>query len=237
MDPRHLFVDQRLTGTCVYCGAEPDTHDHVPPKVLLDEPFPPELPVVAACANCNSSFSLDEQYFACLLDCVLMGTDKPSRVQRSKIKRILKENPRLNARIAACQKRDDAGRLNWEPEIDRVQNVVVKLARGHAAYQLYPKLEEPVKVSFAPLSVLTEPERETFENVPLHKVDLLPELGTRAFRHTFLVTKPGTSQPPVLLAEKWTVVQPSRYRYVVEPDGLMVKMVLSEYLACLVAWE
>jgi hypothetical protein len=48
MDPRHLFVDERLTGTCVYCGGQPDTRDHVPSKAFLDDPLPPDLPVVEA---------------------------------------------------------------------------------------------------------------------------------------------------------------------------------------------
>jgi hypothetical protein len=40
MDPRHLFIDERLTGRCVYCGGRPNTRDHCPSKVLLDEAFP-----------------------------------------------------------------------------------------------------------------------------------------------------------------------------------------------------
>ena len=36
----------------------------------------------------------------------------------------------------------------------------------------------------------------------------------------------------------WVVVQPDRYRYaVVETGGVVVRMVLSEYLACEVVWE
>ena len=82
MDPRHLFIDERHTGMCVYCGTHPDTRDHVPSKVLLDEPYPPELPVVGACKKCNSSFSLDEQYLACFLDCVIRGGAEASHYQR-----------------------------------------------------------------------------------------------------------------------------------------------------------
>lgn len=40
MDPRHLPVDSRLVGGCVFCGGEPGTRDHVPSKVLLDDPLP-----------------------------------------------------------------------------------------------------------------------------------------------------------------------------------------------------
>jgi hypothetical protein len=39
MDPRHLPVDRRLVGGCVFCGGEPGTSDHVPSKVLLDDPL------------------------------------------------------------------------------------------------------------------------------------------------------------------------------------------------------
>jgi hypothetical protein len=29
-NPKHLFVDERLKGSCVYCGGPPETVDHVP---------------------------------------------------------------------------------------------------------------------------------------------------------------------------------------------------------------
>ena len=74
MDPRKLFVDERLIGSCVYCGGAPDSRDHVPSKVLLDDPLPPDLPVVEACSTCNGNFSLDEEYLACFLECVFSGS-------------------------------------------------------------------------------------------------------------------------------------------------------------------
>lgn len=74
MDPRHLFVRQRLTRSCVYCGGIADTQDHVSSRVLLDDPKPVNIPVVEACKECNQGFSMDEEYLACLLDCVLCDT-------------------------------------------------------------------------------------------------------------------------------------------------------------------
>jgi hypothetical protein len=106
MDPRHLFIDERHTGMCVYCGTHPDTRDHVPSKVLLDEPYPPELPVVGACQGCNTSFSLDEQYLACFLDCVICGGTDTSGMHRSNVKRILEEKPTLRYRIESARKGD-----------------------------------------------------------------------------------------------------------------------------------
>lgn len=78
MDPKHLFVDERLKGSCVYCGGPPETVDHVPSRVFLDDPLPENLPVVEACRECNGGFSLDEEYLACLLECVMTGTTDES---------------------------------------------------------------------------------------------------------------------------------------------------------------
>jgi hypothetical protein len=50
-------------GLCAYCGRRKKlTSDHVPPKLLLERPFPPNLWVVPACADCNQSFIADDEY-------------------------------------------------------------------------------------------------------------------------------------------------------------------------------
>jgi hypothetical protein len=234
MDPRHLFIDERHTGMCVYCGTHPDTRDHVPSKVLLDEPYPPELSVVGACKKCNSSFSLDEQYLACFLDCVIHGGAEASDLHRPNVKRILEGNPALQLRIEGAWKKDEADNLIWEPEAGRVRNVILKLARGHAAYELYPKLEKPSIVGFAPLQILSDDQRSAFEQVAGDdETDLWPEIGSRAFLRAF-----GKSPDRLPLSGGWVVVQPGRYRYSVsETGGVIVRMVLSEYLACEVVWE
>jgi hypothetical protein len=74
---------------CIYRGAQPGSKDHVPSRVFLDEPYPPGLPTVAACENCNAGFSLDEQYLACFLECVLCGSIDPAQLKRPKVKRVL----------------------------------------------------------------------------------------------------------------------------------------------------
>jgi len=233
MDQRHLFIDERHTGMCVYCGSRPDTRDHVPSKVLLDEPYPPELPVVGTCEKCNASFSLDEQYTACFLDCVICGGTGVSDQHRSNVKRILNDNPALKERIERARKRDEADNLLWVPEADRIRNVVLKLARGHAAYELYPKLEEPTAVGVTPLPVLSDEERSSFELVAACGTDLWPEIGSRAFLRAF-----GKSPDRHPVSDGWVVVQPDRYRYAVaETGGVLVRIVLSEYMACEVVWE
>ena len=84
MDPRKLFAEERFTGLCVYCGAEPETRDHVPSKVLLDEPFPDDLPVVPACERCNNRLSPDERYVACFVECAITGSARPESALRDR---------------------------------------------------------------------------------------------------------------------------------------------------------
>jgi 5-methylcytosine-specific restriction endonuclease McrA len=38
-------ADRRNKGFCVHCGGPDETDDHVPSKVLLDEPYPENLMV------------------------------------------------------------------------------------------------------------------------------------------------------------------------------------------------
>jgi hypothetical protein len=50
-------------GPCSYCGKERKlTDDHVPPKLLLERPFPINLLTVRACGDCNAIFKADDEY-------------------------------------------------------------------------------------------------------------------------------------------------------------------------------
>lgn len=229
--------DVRQPDICVYCGGTPDTRDHVPSKVLLDEPFPDDLPAVPACRACNHSFSADEEYLACLLECIVCCTTDPQALQRKKISDALMANPRLRHRIDKAQE----GRLNWRPEAASIRNVVLKLARGHVAFELFPAigemgfptLGEPSELAVTALDLLSDRERSSFEDTWSTEFDLLPEIGSRAF------VRCVEGNPDQLeYGDGWIVVQPDRYRYaVVESDGVLVRMVLREYLACEVRWK
>jgi hypothetical protein len=165
MDPRQLFSDERLRGFCVYCGRPPESRDHCPSKVLLDEPFPPNLPVVEACLECNNNSSLDEQYVACLIETVVCGSTNANNISRLRIKRILEETPGLAARLENSKRVDKAGNLLWDVDVNRVKRVVLKLARGHISYELsLPKIEEPGTLSFIPLTLMPDEDRSAFES-------------------------------------------------------------------------
>lgn len=229
MNPRHLnALDERLTsGACAHCGAPATTVDHVPSRVLLDEPFPDNLSVVSACRLCNVGFSLDEQYLACLIECVVSGTTTPSALGREKIRKILSRDTSLRMRIAnSCNR--TSGDSIWQPEEDRVRAVLTKLGRGHAAHEFgSAPADEPSAVRFMPFLLMSEDERRRFETAP--PAVGWPEIGSRAFM--FLIEgKPDSA------AGAWRVIQPNRYRYMAA-DEYCIRIVLSEYLACEVSWD
>lgn len=224
------FGDERSKGFCIHCGGPDETDDHVPSKVMLDEPYPANLMVCASCIKCNNALSLDEEYFACLLECVIAGDADPTKLQRPRIARSLSKNIALMKRLETA-KVDRGGRPHWNVENDRVRAVILKLGRCHAAFEYNePRLENPKGVDFRPLQTMNDTERRAFEGSD-DVAAVWPEVGSRAMQRLLVV---GTQ----VFSEGWLVVQDGNYRYRVDRDaGLKVEIVIREYLACRVAWD
>ena len=231
MENLKCYADNRNKGFCVHCGGPYETDDHIPSKVLLDEPYPENLMVCPSCFECNNTLAMDEDYVACLLECVIAGEADPSKILRPKIARVLSHNRTLLQRLVKARSRGD-GCWVWSAENDRVKAVVLKLARGHAAYEYNePRLEEPDYLNFRPLVTMQDREREAFERSEERVLAGWPEVGSRAMQRLLIV---GSD----VFREGWLVVQDGNYRFrVSEEDGLTVKIVLREYLACHVVWE
>ena len=230
MDQIKSFADDRLVVGCVYCCRETDTREHVPSRVLLDEPYPENLPVLSACAACNQGFSLDEEYFACLVECARTGS--VDSVKRSKILRILEGSPTLAARLMQARTVTESGQVIFASEAERVRRIVLKLARGHAAYELDEQIrEEPSHIMITPLHVLTVEQRRHFETPP--KSAGWPEVGTRALQRTVVLD----GETPEVLGSDWIDVQEGQYRYIaLAEDAVIVRIVVGDYLACEVIW-
>jgi hypothetical protein len=230
MDPRLLFADERHAAFCIFCAAPPTTREHVASKVFLDDPLPDNLPVAHSCRSCNEGHSEDEAYVACLIECVLSGSTNPEHVHRKKVQGILRRSPALAARIARGRSEVQDVHL-WKPEEDRVRRVVLKLARGLVAYEhSEPRFDEPEEITITPLPTMSADQREYFER-PLEST-YFPEIGSRAFLKLETVDLSHFSE------STWTVLQEGRYRYVLtQPGELVVRIVLSEYLACEIVWQ
>lgn len=230
MQQLRCYGDDRNKGFCVHCGGPSETVDHVPSKVLLDEPYPENLMAAPACRKCNNGLSLDEEYLACLLECVIAGDAAPDKLRRVKIARILRENSSLLTRLQRART-DGAEGPVWAAENERVNRVVLKLARCHAAFELNePQIQEPSHLGFKPLPLMTEDERAVYENDD-DALDVWPEVGSRAMQRVLVA---GTDA----FVEGWLAVQEGNYRFrISQTNGLTVKIVLREYLGCEIVWD
>jgi hypothetical protein len=205
----------------------PETREHVPPRVFLDKPYPSNLPVVEACKDCNNGFSLDEEYLSCLLECVISGSTDPEKLHRENISRKVAESPSLAKRLRDAFKQED-GETSFEVEYDRVKSVVEKVAKGHVLFELNELYRDDPQIGVTPFPCLSENEIFDFESLPQPTV--WPEVGSRGMQRLIV----GDDS----VSNGWIIVQPNRYRYaVLHSDGIEVRMVFSEYLACVVRWE
>lgn len=78
---------------------------------------------------------------------------------------------------------------------------------------------------------MTEAEEREFEQSDERVLAAWPEVGSRAMQRLLVVDQD-------VFREGWLVVQDGNYRYcVTQGDGLKVKIILREYLACEVIWD
>ena len=126
---------------------------------------------------------------------------------------------------------NNEGNLVWTPNYERVNSVVLKLARGHAAYEFAELcLEEPESMAILPIGTLTDEQRRLFEQHDFEQeIQGWPEIGSRAFCRLLVIGSETFAE------NGWNEVQHGRYRYLALP-GPTIRIVLSEYLACEVTW-
>ena len=223
------FADDRFNGNCVYCGCRPATREHVPPRVFLDNPYPDNLPIVEACAQCNNGFALDEEYMACLIDCVISGSSEIGSVKREKTNKCLQHTRALAKRLESAKRNVD-GMVVFDVEQERVERVVRKMAIGHVLYELnLPVSLTDATTRIIPITLLGSKDLVDFESLGEGQFTGWPEVGSRAMQRLV--------EPDENYDNGWIQVQRGRYRYVVlESDCIEVRMVFSEYLTCIVRW-
>ena len=229
MDQIQDLSDERLKGACAYCGGVAGkSSDHVPSKGLLRKPYPPNLPVIWACGACNNGFSADEEYFRLFLHCVLTGTTDPDQHVDEEVARGLRRQTGLRERIEHSQSeqvtRSGDRECCWMPEIERINRVVVKNARGHAYFEYgEPRHGSPLFVEAAPLDAMPESLLHVFGSRG-PEIAGWPEVGSR------MMTRLVAGQD---MTNGWIVVQDDVYRYWVDDweGGTRVRSVLHEYIA------
>lgn len=246
MDQVKEFIDSRNKGFCIHCGAsirmEESSRDHVPTKGLLNRPYPENLPVVEVCRQCNAGFSSDEEYLIAFLGSVLTGSTRPDPVRFRTAAGILNRSHVLRRRIDRSQTIQetlwDGPEILWQPELDRIERVIVKNARGHILYEIgEPTLGQPSHVWSCPIPTMRTQDVAQFENVP--SLTVWPEVGSRKFVRGVLTFNDHENGQRVYIDDGWQDVQDAVYRYAVVPlhGQVLVKTVIYEYLATGVAWD
>ncbi len=236
------YADSRLLNGCIYCGGPPETREHVPSKCLLEPPYPSNLYVVGCCESCNQGFSKDEEYFVCLIESVLCGSTDPEKIGRPSVARIMKNSPALRKRIEDSRRVMD-GQIFFKPEVERVNNVMLKLARGHASFELsQPCRSNPDHFWCGPLLSLSKEDQETFNSA--HFQQNLGEVGSRNMQRLLVTqmtiqSENGEKQNVNMIINDWIDVQNDQYRYIAIDDmgTLIIRIVIAEYFACEVIWE
>ncbi|WP_312174205.1 hypothetical protein [Chryseobacterium sp.] len=232
------FSDNRFSGNCVYCGGLAETRDHVPSKCLLDKPYPENLPVVECCDFCNQSFSSDEQYFACFIECVKSGSTDVRDIERDSIKDLLEKSPLLRKRIENNTKKTD-GKIVFYPEGDRIKNVLLKLVKGHTAYELsLSRLDKPQFFWFGLLNSLPDENRIDFNSA--HFQQNVGEVGSRSMQRLLVTTLTNHNGENIdFVINDWIDVQDNKYRYIAIEDmgKIIVRIVIDEIWGCEVVWQ
>jgi hypothetical protein len=223
------FSDKRNKAFCPYCGrtTRPRNKDHVPSRILLDKPYPAHMPIIFPCQKCNSDFSRDEEYVACLIECARIGSSDIRAVEREKIREALGHSPKMAVQISEGIGRNDFWSTSYHDRA-RIARIVLKLAMGHVAYELgEPILAEPIGISFLPINLMSHEQLASFETPPAFS--LLAEVGSWAFQRQI---ESATGK------DGWIIVQPGRYRYLTHfSDIALVRTVISEFLVCEVSWD
>ena len=175
-----------------------------------------------------------------LLSAVLAGSTDPDKQASLRFKRKFETQPALRERIRQSRTTTNVSgktRIIFVPEHERVKNVVVKNARGHALYELDRWMNwQPDHIMVLPIHSFTQEQYDEFKGMPEHPSFAgWPEIGTRMFMR--LSYSLDTDYPDIV--GQWVVVQDHTYRFWVEDvgEGLLVRSVIHEYLATEVYWS
>ena len=225
-----LFHDERLGRTCFHCGRDPETVDHVPPKVFLDKPYPEDLITVPSCGRCNSVSSDDEQYVASLIEVVVCGTTDPRQLKRRKIAKTLEHAPALRERLRQASTVKNGGHF-VRPEQERVDLVLEKIARGLWRFETAEDTADLNATVYCDVAPLMDERGIMAFFASDSGLSVWGEIGSRGFIRSCLGDYESVYGPG------WEDVQVGRFSFSVDSGGDRVRMIFSDYLFATVRLE
>ncbi len=226
------FYDQRQDDFCVYCGntfKESKTKDHVPSKIILDEPYTENLPNVNCCYECNQSFSTNELYFSCITEYLICQSVDIESFQREKIIQILLQKPHIRREIE--RKLIIKDNLLFYPFDDvKFLTVIRKLLLGHLSFEFsLTTINQLETVEVKLIKEFTEEQFQQFKGT--QTIEVVPEVGSRAMG-AFLTDG-------FHLKNVWKVVQKDFYEYLVEQNAYeyTVKIIIRNSILIKGVWS
>ena len=233
----HVVFRRNSSMYCVYCGDKANTREHCPSRTFLNKPYPTDLPTVPACKKCNNGFSADERYTSSYITYLWEYYEKGNID-------IFTSNDEDISEIADARRAAE-GFIRNPCSDERMIRIFTKLAICHATYEIstgYYSQDHTITITRVGYSIkpLLKPEEwKELECVQIISNEILPEIGSRAFRNIYVVqmeTEPtnGTGYRVPMLLMDWVDVQEGFYKYQVylKSGQIWVKMIIRDFLYC-----
>lgn len=258
MKNRELYIDNRLMyrivfnrsnySECIYCGQAANSREHVPSKVFLRKPYPNNLSIVPSCNKCNNGFSLDEIFVYMCIERLKQSYYGANYKLPDEASERMEKYKNISDEVDAAIKRCRVQNLTRPYAFTncRIDNVLEKLALGHAVYELsigYKSDSWSGKCSslnYNFLPNLNKADLEEIDSCFILNNQPLPEVGSRAYDHIYVVeaTLENGEVISVCLLD-WIDVQDGSYRYTSYSLGqiIIVKLVISDFLYAVITFE
>lgn len=236
----HVVFRRNSNMYCVYCGDKADTREHCPSRAFLNKPYPTDLPTVPACKHCNNGFSADERYTSAYINYLY------EYYENSNIDIFASNDENINEIADARRAVEKFVQTSYSDE--RLMRIFTKLAICHATYEIsagYYGQDHTITITrivYGIKPLLELAEWQELERVEIISDEILPEIGSRAFRNIYVVememesTDGDGCRIPMLLMD-WVDVQEGFYKYQVyyKNGQVWVKMIIRDFLYCEVA--
>ena len=211
------LIEPEIFKSCLYCGSTADTKDHVPPKALLEKPYPKNCRTVPACKSCNSGFSSDEEYVRNAISHVGFTDILRAKCENGVTYRALQRSQKHQMEFEKSHVPMNDGSIHFIPNVECFEKVVLKIAKGLFLihYNRYPDniifdvahLEHVEKLS----STL---KQLTYKKRVCKPENLWPEVGSLCLERA--VSRSQSLKPPSL--RLWESVQSDIFEYMFRPD-------------------
>ncbi len=128
---RLVHQRNRKDRSCIYCGQHATSRDHVPPRLLLEKPFPINLWTVPSCIPCNNASSASEEYLLTILAHIATTPTLSEKLEENGVvHRALSTWPSKDDEITTSLVVKEDGRVWLNPDLHRVHQVIRKMAQG-----------------------------------------------------------------------------------------------------------